>query len=192
MGEMLVIKPGALVLLVGAPASGKSTWARNNFKENEIVSSDRIRGWLSGDENNQECSSQAFTILHMIVQQRLRFNQTVVVDATNTKPSDRTPYIAAARNYKRKVVGVIFNTSLKECVMRDALRERKVGSEVIEKFHSRMHQAVIDLKEEVDEFVIVTPGCGPAVWTKTLEEIDADFKEDLARRRKEMGVEKGE
>ena len=43
----------ALVLLVGASGSGKSSFAKKHFAQYETVSSDACRGIVSNDENNQ-------------------------------------------------------------------------------------------------------------------------------------------
>ena len=43
----------ALVLLVGASGTGKSTFAARHFLPTEVVSSDRARGWIADDETDQ-------------------------------------------------------------------------------------------------------------------------------------------
>ena len=47
------IADGSLVVLVGPPVSGKSTWAAAHFAADEIVSSDRLRNrrWVVRDVN---------------------------------------------------------------------------------------------------------------------------------------------
>jgi len=45
---LIEIPEFALVLLVGASGTGKSTFAEKHFKPTEVVSSDRARGWVAG------------------------------------------------------------------------------------------------------------------------------------------------
>ena len=46
----LTIPDFALVLLVGASGSGKSTFAARHFRPTEVLSSDRCRGMVADDE----------------------------------------------------------------------------------------------------------------------------------------------
>ena len=44
---------GTLVVLVGPPASGKSTWAAEQFPADQVVSSDRLRALVGTGEHDQ-------------------------------------------------------------------------------------------------------------------------------------------
>lgn len=61
----------ALVALVGTSGSGKSTFARRHFLPTEVLSSDRCRGIVSDDENNQSATNDAFDVLYYIAAKRL-------------------------------------------------------------------------------------------------------------------------
>lgn len=54
------------VLMVGLPASGKSTYAQELAEEMRAVicSSDAIRKELFGDENSQDNNEEVFKLLH--------------------------------------------------------------------------------------------------------------------------------
>src|SRR5207247_375994 len=82
----LVIPEFSLVLLIGASGSGKSTFARKHFLATEIVSSDVCRGLVSDDEDSQEATGDAFTLLQATVELRLKRRKLTVVDATNVRP----------------------------------------------------------------------------------------------------------
>ncbi|HWG22544.1 AAA family ATPase [Actinospica sp.] len=60
------------MVLVGTTGSGKSTFAARHFKPTQILSSDYRRGLVSGDENDQSASADAFDLLHHIAGVRLR------------------------------------------------------------------------------------------------------------------------
>ena len=73
----------ALVALVGASGSGKSTFAAQHFGRFEVISSDFCRGLVSDDENDQAASKDAFDVLAYIAGKRLAAGRLTVVDATN-------------------------------------------------------------------------------------------------------------
>src|SRR6185312_7187310 len=75
----------ALVLLVGPSGAGKTTFARDHFARYQVVSSDELRAWVSDDPNDQAASADAFRILALLVNGRLKRRLTAVVDATNLR-----------------------------------------------------------------------------------------------------------
>ena len=68
----LAIPELALVVLVGASGSGKSTFARAHFRPTQVLSSDFCRGLVADDENDQAATPDAFEVLHAIAGVRLR------------------------------------------------------------------------------------------------------------------------
>ncbi|MCR6638280.1 MAG: AAA family ATPase [Sporocytophaga sp.] len=62
----------ALVMLIGASGSGKSTFARRHFKSTEILTSDFCRAIVSDDENDQSATEDAFSVLKYIAGIRLK------------------------------------------------------------------------------------------------------------------------
>src|ERR1700731_5204755 len=99
----------ALVVLVGASGSGKSTFARTHFRSTEILSSDFCRGLVSDDENDQAATKNAFEVLHFIAGKRLAVGKLVVVDATNVQSEARKPIIELARQYHCIPVAIVFD-----------------------------------------------------------------------------------
>ena len=49
------------MVLVGPPASGKSTWAAEQFPADQVVSSDRMRALVGTGEHDQRASQDAST-----------------------------------------------------------------------------------------------------------------------------------
>ena len=90
--------PGlSLVVLVGASGSGKTTFARRAFAPFEVISSDYCRALVSGDENDQSASGDAFDVLHYIAGKRLDRGLLTVVDATNVSRESRVKLVELAR-----------------------------------------------------------------------------------------------
>ncbi|MEM7801830.1 MAG: AAA family ATPase, partial [Chloroflexota bacterium] len=89
----------ALVVLIGASGSGKSTFAHTHFGRFETVSSDFCRGLVSNDENDQVATQDAFDLVHTIIGKRLKNMKLTVVDATNVQPASRRALVNIAREY---------------------------------------------------------------------------------------------
>ena len=70
----------ALVVLVGASGSGKSTWAAQHYRAQEVVSSDALRGVVGSGPHDLDASGDAFALLETVVSARLGRRLTTVVD----------------------------------------------------------------------------------------------------------------
>ena len=92
----------SLVVLVGAAGAGKSTFAARHFAPDEILSSDRFRAIVSGDEANQAATQAAFSVLHRGAASRASASgRLTVVDATNVEAVG-SPRAAGARARGRR------------------------------------------------------------------------------------------
>src|SRR5689334_16646997 len=78
----IVLPAEALVVLAGPSGCGKTTFAAQHFGETQVVSSDRLRAWLTDDENDQSVSGMAFQVLYDLVGKRLGLRRLTVVDST--------------------------------------------------------------------------------------------------------------
>ena len=139
----------ALVVLIGATGSGKSSFARKHFKATEIISSDACRGLVSDDENNQAASADAFALARYITGLRLKNGLVTVIDATNVQEEARKDWIKLAREYHCLPVAIILNMPEKICVQRNALRpDRNFGAHVIPQHISQLKRSFKKLKYE--------------------------------------------
>jgi len=101
------IKQDALVVLVGAMGTGKSTFARNQFAKHHIVETDFIREQLSGDFGNQDCSKTAFEIFFATVEARAKAGILTVLDSTgNQSVIEHAKTIA--KKYNRPLIAIMF------------------------------------------------------------------------------------
>lgn len=121
------IPAGALVLLIGAAASGKSTFAARQFVADCVVSSDRLRAEMAGATSDE----MVFAALHRWVQARLAGGLLAVVDATNTDWMWRAQLLADARRYGRPAMAIVFNLPVDVCLARNAARAGPVPASVI-------------------------------------------------------------
>src|SRR5262245_4563184 len=99
----------ALVVLIGASGSGKSTFARTHFLPTETISSDFCRGLVSDDENDQAATKDAFEVLHYIAAKRLANMKLTVIDATNVQTEARQPLLNLARECHAVPVAIVLD-----------------------------------------------------------------------------------
>jgi protein phosphatase len=146
---LLNIPPGALVLLIGAAGSGKSTFARKHFKSTEIVSSDALRAAVSDDEADQGASADAFEVLRLIAGKRLRRGRLTVIDATSVQRESRRSLLALAALDRRPAVAIVLNLPVEICLARlQARPDRLVEPKVVEKQAADLLEGLPGLADE--------------------------------------------
>ena len=143
---------GRLIVLVGLPGSGKSSYAEQ-FKAVDdaictgvtvIHSSDAIREELFGDAGSQEDNGRVFELMRKRTAEDLRADKTVIYDATNVTRKARKSAIACAHPTHDTVECHIVWAEPEECIRRDGLRDRKVGPGVIDKMLRRWQSPWLD------------------------------------------------
>jgi protein phosphatase len=139
---------GALVLLIGPSGSGKSTFAARHFDASAVISSDRLRGLLAGDEADQHATDAAFDRLHRWLDGRLAAGDLAVVDATNVEWMRRTELISRARQHGRPAIAIAFDLPLDLCLARSAARQRRVSPSVIRRQHDELRRSLDRLELE--------------------------------------------
>ena len=125
------IPASALVLLIGAAGSGKSTFAAGHFASGDVVSSDQLRARIGGSESDQRANEDVFERLQALVQDRLAAGVLTIIDATNTDWMRRTALIGMARHHRRPVIAIVFDLPLEICLSRIAARPRTVRAAVV-------------------------------------------------------------
>lgn len=153
-----------LIMLIGLPGSGKSTYAKSLLDpvgQVKYCSSDVIRKELYGDENIQGNPQTVFEHLHNKVEQHLRQGYDVVYDATNVTRKNRRGVINKFSSLAEIEAHVVW-APYEECVARDKERVKKVGEDVIRKFLYRWQSPNYD---EGFKFIDVIYNCN-AGWDR--------------------------
>src|SRR5579862_4380700 len=103
-------KDKALVILVGPPASGKSTWGKKFAADNqmEYVSTDEIRGQIGFGEGDQSVSAQAFDIARRKIREALKSKKSAMIDATSVNRKARKDWINMGRDANAFIIAVAF------------------------------------------------------------------------------------
>jgi predicted kinase len=123
-----------IVLLVGLPGSGKSTWVQSKVTPgvSGALSSDALRELLADDPNNQNIHARVFRVMRELLKHRLELKRPVTyIDATNLTPKERRPYIKLVDLFDGEIEAVFFDVPMEECKRRNQGRGRIVPDEVI-------------------------------------------------------------
>lgn len=139
----------ALVVLIGASGSGKSTFAAKHFLPTEIISSDHCRGLVSDDETDQSVSADAFELVRAIAEKRLKHRKLAVIDATNVRAADRKSWIEVARRWHALPVALVIEPGIDICVERNKTRpDRQFGGQVVQRMVSEIRKGLRGLQRE--------------------------------------------
>lgn len=130
---VLALPARCVVVLVGAAGAGKSTLAWRLFAPDEILASDAFRALIGGDEANQRVSGAAFRALGSALERRLAGGGRAVVDATNLRPADRRPWVAAARRHGVPAVALILDPPAHDVRRQGRARRRVVAADVVDR-----------------------------------------------------------
>jgi protein phosphatase len=109
MTKTVEVPDFALIVLIGATGSGKSTFTRKHFLGTEIISSDHARGLVSDSENDQSVTTDAFELVRVIAEKRLKHRRLAVIDATNVRAPERKPWIEIARKWHALPVAIVLD-----------------------------------------------------------------------------------
>lgn len=146
--------PGPLIVLVGAPGSGKSTWARKYFPAGQIVGSDELRITIASTgrhdtqltiDEHRAINRNVFEARDAIVRGRMRLGRLTVVDATNATAEHREEVAKMRFMYPHgglAGLAVIFDTPLDVCLKQNSRRRgwRRVPDDDVEAMHAAIER----------------------------------------------------
>jgi predicted kinase len=141
---------GYVVLAIGLPGSGKTTW----YKRRGVtpLSSDLLRSLLFDDISEQRYQGLVFSTLRSLLRARLIAKMPWnYVDATNLSTHERKQWIKMAKSFGYEVQAVFFDVPL--CLERNAKRDRQVSDEVMHKMAERLKPPTF--KEGFEKITVV-------------------------------------
>lgn len=158
-----------LILLIGLPGSGKSTWARafvSQYPTYSLVATDAIRERLYGNEAIQGDWRRIWRTVIVEWQSGIEAVhrseiQGVVYDATNVRRRYRRGAIATARELGfTRLTACWFDVPLAICLQRNQQRVRQVPEEILYRMHRQLTGAPPAVEEGFDELsrIVTTPG----------------------------------
>ncbi len=139
--------PPELIIFVGLQASGKSTYYHSHLAATHVhVSKDLMKNARNRDEKQQE-----------MIEAALAQGRSVVVDNTNPTPAVRAPLIGIGRRHGARVVACYFETTVKDAVARNRLREGKARVPDVAIFVTAKKMVPPGFDEGFDEVRVIAP-----------------------------------
>lgn len=140
-----------LTMLRGLPASGKTTWAKEQVERSggriKRVNKDDLRTMIDAGKWSREREKNILHVRDSIIITWLVSGFDVLVDDTNYAQKHKKHLEGLAQLYNADFEVKDFNTSITECIKRDLKRENSVGEKVISDMYFRY---VFDKKAWVD------------------------------------------
>lgn len=168
-----------LTLMVGLPASGKSTYARilGNADNTTVLSSDILRKELLGSEADQSNNDLIFKTLYERARELLKDGKNVVIDATNINAKDRRRTLSNFSDLHIERFCYVMSTPIETCIERDKKRDRTVGEDVIKKF---LYRFEIPMYFEGFDEIAILQYADKDKWTtrEDLFDLMKGFKQD--------------
>jgi len=134
---------GFVVLAIGLPGSGKTTW----FGRRGItpLSSDLLRNILFDDVEEQRYQGLVFSTLRSLLRARLIARMPMnYVDATNLSIHERRQWIKMAKSFGYEVQAVFFDVPLDVCLERNRQRDRSVSEDIMRKMAEKLKPPVFE------------------------------------------------
>ncbi len=133
----LTTQPQRIVLAIGIPGSGKSTWFRNQGIT--PLGTDHLRLLLADDEDEQGFQAQVFRTLRSLIETRLEIQRPVTyVDATNLVIESRAPFFEIANRTNSRMEAIFFDVPIETCLERNRARQRQVPEHIIQEMSAAL------------------------------------------------------
>lgn len=134
---------GTVVLTIGLPGSGKTSW----FRRRGItpLSSDLLRMMLFDDIAEQRYQDLVFSTLRYLLRARMIARMPWnYVDATNLSPRERRGWIKMAQEFGYEVQAVFFDVPVEVCTERNQRRGRLVPEDVMQRMAQKLRPPTFD------------------------------------------------
>lgn len=148
---------GTLIVTVGLPSSGKTSWVKE-FVENDlcttvdIISSDKIREEMFNDIEDQNHNGEVFDLMKKRTKESLSKGHVAVYEATNISSKRRRALLKELNKYYDKAICLFKYKRLITCQIDNEKRDREVPSDVIDRMYRNFE--IPHKSEGFDEIIV--------------------------------------
>ena len=148
---------GMLVVTVGLPSSGKTSWVDDFIGENQgkaidVISSDKIREEVFNDIEDQNHNSEVFDLMKRRTKESLSQGHVVIYEATNISSKRRRALLKELNKYYDKAICLFKYKRLTACQIDNEKRDREVPSNVIDRMYRNFE--IPHKSEGFDEIIV--------------------------------------
>ena len=148
---------GMLVVTVGLPGSGKTSWVDNFIGENQgktvdVISSDKIREEMFNDIEDQNHNSEVFDLMKRRTKESLSQGHVAIYEATNISSKRRRALLKELNKYYDKAICLFKYKRLIACQIDNEKRDREVPSDVIDRMYRNFE--IPHKNEGFDEIIV--------------------------------------
>ena len=148
---------GMLVVTVGLPSSGKTSWVDDFIGENQgqaidVISSDRIREEIFNDIEDQNHNGEVFDLMKRRTKENLSQGHVVIYEATNISSKRRRALLKELNKYYDKAICLFKYKRLSACQIDNEKRDREVPSDVIDRMYRNFE--IPHKNEGFDEIIV--------------------------------------
>ena len=165
-----------VILCVGIPGSGKSTWAKSvvaSDPHNWVrINNDDIRAMINGSQYSRETEKFVAATRMSMLREALKRNRNVIIDNLNITSDHWTQTVleCQAMNKDITISEKIFFVPLETAIERDSKREgtAKLGADIISSWWKKSGKT--DLSRRVAKKLEVTRKCSKKEWTPMVQD----------------------
>ena len=148
---------GMLVVTVGLPGSGKTSWVDDFIAENQgqaidVISSDKIREEVFNDIEDQNHNSEVFDLMKRRTKESLSQGHIAIYEATNISSKRRRALLKELNKYYDTAICLFKYKRLIACQIDNEKRDREVPSDVIDRMYRNFE--IPHKNEGFDEIIV--------------------------------------
>ena len=148
---------GMLVVTVGLPSSGKTSWVDDFIGENQgkaidVISSDKIREEVFNDIEDQNHNSEVFDLMKRRTKESLSQGHIAIYEATNISSKRRRALLKELNKYYDKAICLFKYKRVSACQIDNEERDREVPSDVIDRMYRNFE--IPHKNEGFDEIIV--------------------------------------